>query len=230
MADTVSYETFQRQKYPKFGHENPEPMNFEFWKYMIEMGYSAWEAREQFGCTNRLREGPIWSFERNGMSKTQLSDGRTIYIGGEHEDHYDPDFCIYNDVIVQHRDGEFEIYGYPMNVFTPTDFHSATLVNNKIYIIGSLGYMQDRVPGITPVFCLDCDSLAMQKVETTGDNPGWISDHEAEFLFAQNCITITNGKIIEFKGDEQLYIDNSNKFYLDLSTNKWYRDNPKSKI
>ena len=35
-------------------------------------------------------------FFRLGGTRTELSDGRVIWIGGEHEDGYDPDFCIYN--------------------------------------------------------------------------------------------------------------------------------------
>ncbi len=43
--------------------------------------------------------GKTWRwFERFGQSKTITLDGRTIHIGGEHEDHYDPDFFIYNGV------------------------------------------------------------------------------------------------------------------------------------
>ena len=33
-----------------------------------------------------------------------------ICIGGEHEDYYDPDFCIYNDDDVLDLDGSIEIY------------------------------------------------------------------------------------------------------------------------
>jgi hypothetical protein len=32
-------------------------------------------------------------------------------IGGEHEDYYDPDVHIYNDVVVLGPGGEIEIYG-----------------------------------------------------------------------------------------------------------------------
>jgi hypothetical protein len=45
--------------------------------------------------------------------------------GGEHEDFYDPDFCIYNDVFVHERDGSVAIYGYPESVFPPTDYDAS---------------------------------------------------------------------------------------------------------
>ena len=57
-----------------------------------------------------------------GQSQTELPDGRLICVAGEHEDSYDPDFHIYNDVVVFDPSGEYEIYGYPQNVFPPTDF------------------------------------------------------------------------------------------------------------
>jgi hypothetical protein len=217
----ISDEIFQRQKLPKFGRENPERMDFEFWQYMVQTGHSAWWAREQFGYTNNLQEGPIWTFERFGMSSTSLADGRVIYIGGEHEDHYDPDFSIYNDVIVLHPNDAINIYGYPLEVFPATDFHSATLVDNYIYIIGSLGYVQDRIPETTPVYRLDCQTLEIQKIETTGSNPGWISDHEAELVREKNCIIVTQGKISKLSGNEQVYLDNNETFWFDLSSYTW---------
>ncbi len=51
---------------------------------------------------------PVWCFERYGQSITCLPDGRFVQIGGEHEDSYDRDFCIYNDVFVHRPDGTFE--------------------------------------------------------------------------------------------------------------------------
>ncbi len=220
---TVSYEAFQRQKYPKFGHYNAELMNCEFWKYMVETGYSAWEAREEFGCTNRLREGPIWSFLRYGMSSTSLPDGRIIYIGGEHEEFCDPDFCIYNDVIVKHPDGEVNIYTYPVDIFPPTDFHSATLVGNKIFIVGCLGHIQDRDTHETRVYCLECDNFTIQKIATTGQNPGWIYEQKAEFVEEKNCIKFEKGYLFKLIGDKQTYEKNQEIFWLNLYNQEWYR-------
>jgi hypothetical protein len=74
----------------------------------------------------------------------ELPPGRVIEIPGEHEGFYDTNFCIFNDVIVHRGDGSFDIYGCPLDIFPPTDFHTATLVGNSIYIIGSLGYRGAR--------------------------------------------------------------------------------------
>lgn len=80
-----------------------------------------------------------------------MPDGRAVHIGGEHEDYYDPDFFIYNDVTVVGPDGSIKIRGYSRGVFPPTDFHSATLAGDAILIIGRLGYPDQRVAGRTPV-------------------------------------------------------------------------------
>lgn len=87
--------------------------------------------RAAFDDTDSLDE-PVWCFHRFGKSITEFPDGRIIEIGGEHEDYYDPDFCIYNDVVVHYGGGRFEIFGYPEEVFPPTDSHSATLVGDVI--------------------------------------------------------------------------------------------------
>src|SRR5262249_19817913 len=51
----------------------------------------------------------------------------------------DPDFCIYKDVIVQWPANQIEIYGYPVEVFPPTDFRTATAIDGCIVIVGGLG-------------------------------------------------------------------------------------------
>ncbi len=125
---------------------------------------------------------------------TPLPDGRVIEIAGEHEDYYDPDFCIYNDVFVHDRKGNCDIYIYPREVFPPTDFHTATLAGEHIYIIGNLGYLEDRRPGYTQVFRLDIKTLKVERLETRGAMPGWISKHKASYD-GQSVITVKNGKI-----------------------------------
>ena len=165
---------------------------------------------------------PIWCYQRFGQSINRLPDGRFIEIAGEHEDFYDPNFCIYNDVIVHDGRGQCEIYAYPGEVFPPTDFHTATLVGEFIYLIGNLGYPEDRKPGFTPVYRLNIHSFAIEPVETEGDMPGWIHRHAASFdgrtkirISAGQCAVWDNGKVD--------FVDNRNVFELDLATLKWTR-------
>ena len=112
--------------------------------------------------------GPFWSWDRFGRTSTELPDGRIIHIAGEHEDYYDPDFCIYNDVTVEHPGGRLEFYLYPKEIFPPTDFHTATLLGDDILLIGSLGYTDMRRIGETQVLRLN--------VTAGYDNVAFITD------------------------------------------------------
>lgn len=162
----ISRELFDRERRPRFGSANPERMQLAFWEWMIrgdesatddessvlgplgllmregklKSGYGPYRARDLFKVPLDREDGPIWTFDRMGATRTELPDGRVVCIGGEHEDYYDPDFCIYNDVVVLGPGDEIEIYGYPKEVFPPTDFHTANIVGDRIILIGCLGY------------------------------------------------------------------------------------------
>jgi len=216
----ISHEEYHAGKRRRFGTHNPELMDIAFWKAMVQTGVPAYRARETFNDTRDLHQ-PVWCFDRFGKSITELPDGKVIEIAGEHEDFYDADFCIYNDVVVHHGNGTFTIFGYPAEVFAPTDFHSATLVGDHIYIIGCLGYPQDRRPGETPVYRLDCRTFEIQRVETSGQKPGWLSRHRARLRDASQ-IHVTGGKIDH---GEDGYVRNSGTYVLDLRDMRWTRLN-----
>jgi hypothetical protein len=138
----ISREIFEQQRRPRFGNANPERMRCAFWEWMLrgeepsptaeegsleeiglmmregklKSGYGPYRARELFNLSMNRVDGPIWTFERYGATRTGLGDGRAICVGGEHEDYYDPDFHIYNDVVVLGPLNEIEIYGYPKEV------------------------------------------------------------------------------------------------------------------
>jgi ankyrin repeat protein len=207
-------------KHRSFGKSNPERMNFPFWQAMVRSGAIAWDARKQFDPDEEAYNypGAVWCFRRFGQSITELPDGRLIEIAGEHEDHYDPDFCIYNDVVVHHGDGTFDIYGYPEDVFQPTDFHTATLVGEHIYIIGSLGYYGARQPGYTPVYRLDTRRFTMERMATSGAMPGWIYDHKA--MLEHGRLRVQGGKVV-VKGEKEQHLANGKVYLLDLATLVW---------
>jgi hypothetical protein len=212
------------------GTANPSVMDKPFWKYMIARGGSAYSARQLFHNKEDLAKeseleyvkypdwpsDPVWCFSRFGGTVTKLPDGRCVHIGGEHEDFYDPDFCIYNDVVVIAtpqlsnlatssipEDGiadDYEIpssrfiapenitiYGYPLDVFPPTDFHTSTYVCDPrsgkefIYIIGGLGYEGSASRDQTDVHRLDLSDFSIQRLETIGAKPlGGTHRHNAE--------------------------------------------------
>jgi ankyrin repeat protein len=213
---------FHENRSRKFGTQNPETMNNSFWEGMIRSGISAYEAGVLFGIGNKF-DGtykPIWCAQRFGQSITFLSDGRIVQIAGEHEDGYDPDFCIYNDVFVHDREGKVIVYGYPESVFPPTDFHTATLVVDSIYLIGSLGYPGARQYGETPVYRLDTTTLRIEKIETHGNKPGWIYKHRA-ILLTPNEIQVFGGEIVSWADDEEVHSNNSKTFILDTAQRTW---------
>jgi hypothetical protein len=214
----ISQKLFEEWREPREGTDNPTKANNPVWNWLVQTKLSAWAANKA-SERDYYADGPTWCFDRYGQSTTQLPDGRKIYIGGEHEDHYDPDFCIYNDVVVEHIDGSLDIYIYPQSVFPATDFHSATLVNNEIFIIGRLGYHDQRHIKQTPVFILNINNFSIRKQETTGSNPGWIFGHNATLLEDGKTLLIRQGEI--YSGPETPVTENINEWCLDLSSGSW---------
>ncbi|MCA9101717.1 MAG: ankyrin repeat domain-containing protein [Planctomycetales bacterium] len=210
---------YEAGKRPRYGNANPERMDIEFWRAMIRAGCSAYEARAQFGDTNNLSE-PVWCFSRFGCSFTELPDGRIVQIAGEHEDYYDPDFCIYNDVIVHEARDEFSIYGYPSELFRPTDFHTATYADGYIFIVGCLGYQGTRDFGMTPIYRLSCSDWSIEVVTTSGDAPGWIYEHRA-CITGPNVLCISGGKVAVVRNGEETHEDLERDYMLDLTTMTW---------
>jgi hypothetical protein len=246
----ISRELFDQQRRPRFGNANPERMQLAFWDWMIrgadppstsqpgileDVGlmlregilksvHGPWRARDHFHIPLNRAEGPIWTFDRMGRTCTKLADGRMLCVGGEHEDCYDPDFYIYNDVVAFHADGEFEVYGYPREVFPPTDFHTATPVTNRLILIGCLGYPDDRAPGVTPTYALDTATYRIEKIAASGEMPGWIFEHDAEFKHDQQVIVVKGGQqVVENRSGQQLIRRNVDDYELDVRTWAWRR-------
>jgi len=244
----ISREIFDQQRLPRFGNANPERMRLAFWEWMIrgegtppintksrlgELGlrieggklksaYGPFRARYAFDIPVNREEGPIWTFDRMGATNSRLPDGRVIYIGGEHEDFYDPDFYIYNDVVALAPDGRVEIYGYPKEVFPPTDFHSATIVGDRVLVIGGLGYKNERRFGHTPVYSLDLANYCISEIPTSGEMPGWISKHEASYD-PTGIITFRGGQLVQEDGVQQRICRNFEEYSLDLKSCTWQR-------
>jgi len=218
---------------PRYGKTNPEKIDNPMWLAAISSGETAYEIRVQNDDTasgegvgsalssyREQTDGPVWTWQRFGRTTTRLPDGRLIHVGGEHEDWYDLDFCIYNDVVVEHPDGRCEIFGYPMDLFPPTDFHTATLVGETIWIVGNIGYRDLRRWGETQIFALHTRSLVMERVSSI-DCPSWLHRHWAE-LISEREIVVGGGSLIELTGEgNELTRDNRACFVLDLATMAW---------
>jgi hypothetical protein len=219
---SVTAELFRHWRAPRYGRANPERMNNPVWEWLIRSELGAYSANKEFGGPSSCEAGPCWCFSRFGQSSTELPDHRVVLIAGEHEDFYDPDFVIYNDVVVKNPDGTLDIYGYPKEIFSPTDFHSATLVGNRIVLIGSLGYASDRIPGFTQVYVLDLATFALDAKSCTGSSPGWLHRHNASFLPDENAILVTGGLVHTGDQDRQLP-ENIDDWKLHLADWRWER-------
>lgn len=195
----VSRELFLEWRAAGFADHPAQDLTNPVWLWLIDKNISAYTANAHFkGPDLILTESPAgWCFNRFGRTVTDLPDGRRIIIGGEHEDHYDPDFFIYNDVVVVEKDGSLRILGYPEEHFPPTDFHSATLIGEEIVLIGTLGYPDQRKIGDTQVHIFDPRTLTFRQIETSGEKPGWISKHEAEL---NEGLIIVRGGMIDRPG------------------------------
>lgn len=213
---------------PRYGNANPEYIDNRFWEYMVRNRRQAYWARKTFKIggggappdtahLNREKpDGPVWCFERFGQTISQTRFAN-VYVGGEHEDWYDPDFCIYNDVVVE-ESGGISILGYPSDVFPPTDFHSATVVSDHIWLIGNLGYKPLRRPGETQVMRLELEDYRIEAVETFSDNPGWISRHRAYYDIFTDEIRIYGGEI--WQSDDTMKT-NDRVYALPMKTLEW---------
>ena len=215
----VTPELFRIWRSPRFGAENPERLTNPVWDWLVRSRISAYGASQRFEIAG---SEPGWSFARFGQSVTALDDGRVVHIAGEHEDHYDPDFHIYNDVVIQFPDDRIEIFGYPRDAFPPTDFHTATVAGDQIVVVGNLGYPNDRRPGTTQVVAIDRETLSSSVIETDGDSPGWIHDHSAT-LGDGRSIIVTGGKIDAGRSAAFDFRDNGDDWRLDLGSRRWER-------
>jgi len=244
----INRELFEEQRRPRFGKGNPERMRLAFWEWMIrgdsrtstdegsglarlgivsrdgklKSGHGPYRVRDLFKVPPNREDGPIWNFDRMGATCTELPDGRLVCVGGEHEDYYDPDFCIYNDVVVFGPNDQIEIYGYSKDAFPPTDFHTATLTGNRIIIVGCLGYRETRRSGHTPVYTLDLSGYNISEIKTSGEMPGWIFKHDADFN-PEGVITIRGGEFIHEQSGEQRHRRNVEDYALDLHSWVWRR-------
>jgi hypothetical protein len=72
---------------------------------------------------------------------------------------------------------EIDMYGYPTDIFPPTDHHTATYHKDEnsgkeyIYIIGGSGYKGGPHREATLTHRLDLQDFSIQRMETTGEKP-----------------------------------------------------------
>lgn len=221
-------QAFVDYQHPKLNlSHNPTNLTNPYWQWVIQHQLNPYDILDvipninpalaekrnfgEYSPTDTLP--PLWSFQRMGQSCTLLPDGRAVLIGGEFDDFYDPNFCIFNDVVVKHPDGKIEIFGYPSHIFPPTDFHTATLIGDEIFIIGSMGYFDQRCYEQTPIFKLNIHTFKIERVESR-NHIGWINEHTATAKDGQ--IIIQNGRV--FDNDHSPMRENINTWAFNPKT------------
>ena len=92
----VTRDLFLQWRSPRLGSSNPERMNNPGWEWLAKPRINAYQANQCMNGPSAMDAGPGWCFDRFGQSASELPDGRTVFIAGEHEDHYDPDFHLFD--------------------------------------------------------------------------------------------------------------------------------------
>ncbi len=218
----VTRERFLQWRSPREGAANPTVMTNPVWTWLVKSRIDAYRANRRFDGPSPFVAGPGWCFFRFGQSETRLPDGGTLWIAGEHEDWYDPNFYIYNDVVIQRADGHIEILGYPRDAFPPTDFHTATLLNDEVLLIGNLGYTKPRRPGVTQLLRLDLSDLSVSILPVRGNPPGWIHGHRATLEAGGRSIVLSGGQWCG-EDSEGWMVENIDDWRLCLATWTWER-------
>ena len=61
--------------------------------------------------------------------------------------------------------------------------HTTTLIGDELYLIGSLGYQDERAEKHqAQVMVLNLETFRMRAMATKGEDPGWLSHHRAKPL------------------------------------------------
>lgn len=207
---------------PREGISNPEIIQNNFYTEMIITNASPskvnWQFENDKYVPDKKKKYPrLWTNNRLGQTITELKDGRTIFIGGEYEDFYDPFFYIFNDIIIYEPNGEKKVLLYPYKDFPPTDFHTATLIGNQIYIIGRMGF---DIPedGSTPVYILNTDTYKLRELKIRNKIDGCVNSHQSELT--SNGIIIHSGKILAKNKNMTVFTE---KYLLNIKESRWIK-------
>lgn len=168
----------------------------------------------------------VWCFNRMGQSCTTLADGTEIYIAGEHEDYYDPDFRIYNDVVIIYPDQTIKLLQYPHQDFPPTDFHTASLdaEQQHIILVGSMGHPERRDLQTTQVAIFNLLTTQIKLIKTTGHAPSWLNQHEVIWI-DNDVLEVSAGHVLLTvpEVDYPLFIRNLYRWQLNTINWQWHK-------
>lgn len=225
----ITRELFDLWREPRFGVTNPTDLTNPVWVWLVKkklhpdqivremLSDEEWENR--FDGTPKP-EKLTWCACRDQMTLTTLPDQTKIIIGGQNEDSFIPGGIVsYNDVIVIRPSGEISIYGYPENVFPLTYWHTATLFQDKIVIIGNSKYNIIKNGNYNFVYILNILTWEIERVETGGEVPPLIAHHEAKLDEGGGALLIRGGEFD--RGPDLPSVANIDVWSLDLATYTW---------
>ena len=89
-----------------------------------------------------------------------------------------------------------------------------------IYVIGSLGYQGTRRYGETPVYRLNVHTLRMERLDASGESPGWIYKHRA-VAEGVNEIRVWGGMVVTGSDNTESHDQNLGFFVLELDRLRW---------
>ena len=198
--NVVSVEWFERGRKHRYGRANPERFDEPVWEWMEREKVFSWNSIERFGIpwTFEPSAEPDWWFSRDGAASVSLGEDRCLSIGGK-TDEYGYGSMSHNDVreyrlgVTDSTSELVAIYGYPREVFPGVCGATATLVGEYVYVIGGIeeGLQWDaRRAG---VYRLHLATMRMEKVETSGEDPGAIRFHSAELRSDGGAVVVEGG-------------------------------------
>ena len=227
LTPTYSREDFKKYKCAQFGKSNPELATNSYWQTMVRCSC---EPESVLGGNQKHR--PRWTYHRafSAGPITPLPDGRYVEIGGTYIAYAGSrNNWTYNDVIVHDGKGDCDIYIYPREAFPPLYGHTATLVNQHIYIIGedtaSENESDIKLSDYIQVFRLDMATMKIERIETSGDIPGRIAEHDACYdgeskITIQKVDYVDNSKKHQGRYERANY-GNEHRYTLCLKSMQW---------
>ena len=109
----------EEDMYAIIGRTNPDDITNEYRTLLVQHpNITPKQARINFRAPyNKVFKNPVFTFNRGLNTQIKLDDKRTINVGGVQEEVDDPDYFIYNDIIVLDRNNNVTIYAYPEEIF-----------------------------------------------------------------------------------------------------------------
>jgi hypothetical protein len=80
--------------------------------------------------------------------------------------------------------------------------------------------VNDRRPGVTPVYSVDTTTFGITEVASSGTQPGWVFRHFAD-LSGESAINVRGGQLVEVENGKQRFKRNIEKFSLDTASGVW---------